>query len=115
MTSGVHFESPVRVNDIEQDVKGVIVKGERRGRAVSYKARMVIIATRANVKLLLQMGLLKKPPLMMLCARAYFEGLSLKTILKVVLGVLQKSDMPSYCSSTDNIQNGEGSWSVVLR
>lgn len=30
MTSGVHFESPVRVNDIEQDVKGVIVKGERR-------------------------------------------------------------------------------------
>lgn len=75
VTSGAHFESPVRVNDIERDVKGVIVKGEYRGRAVSYKARMVIVATGANIKLLLQMGLLKKPPLMMLCARTYFEGM----------------------------------------
>ena len=75
VTSGVHFESPVRVNGIEQDVKGAVVKGEYRGRAVSYKARMVIVATGANIKLLLQMGLLKKPPLMMLCARTYFEGM----------------------------------------
>lgn len=75
VTSGAHFESPVRVNGIEQDVKGLVVKGEYRGRAVSYKARMAIVATGANIKLLLQMGLLKKPPLMMLCARAYFEGM----------------------------------------
>jgi menaquinone-9 beta-reductase len=70
-----HFESPVRVNDIEQDAKGVLIKGEYQGRAVSYHARMVIVATGANIKLLLHMGLLKKPPLMMLCARAYFEGI----------------------------------------
>ncbi len=63
------------MNDIEQDVKGVIIKGESHGRAVSYKARMVIVATGANILLLVQMGLLKKPPLMMLCARAYFEGM----------------------------------------
>ncbi len=75
VSGGVHFESPVRVNDIEPDVKGMIVKGECRGQAVSYKARMVIVATGANIKLLLQMGLLKKPPLMMLCARSYFEGM----------------------------------------
>ena len=75
VTSGVHFESPVRVNDIDQDVKGMIVKGEYRGRAVSYKARMVIVATGANIKLLLRMGLLKKPPSMMLCARTYFENM----------------------------------------
>jgi geranylgeranyl reductase family protein len=75
VTGGVHFESPVRVNDIEQDVKGVRIKGEYLGRAVAYKARMAIVATGANIKLLLQMGLLKKPPLMMLCARAYFEGI----------------------------------------
>ena len=75
VSSGVHFESPVRVNGIEQDVKGLVVRGEYRGRAVSYKARMAIVATGANIKLLLQMGLLKKPPLMMLCARAYFEGM----------------------------------------
>ena len=75
VTGGAHFESPVRVNDIEQDVKGLVVRGEYRGRAVSYKARMAIVATGANIKLLLQMGLLKKPPLMMLCARAYFEGM----------------------------------------
>lgn len=75
VTSGAHFQSPVRVNDIEQDVKGLVIKGEYCGRAVSYKARMAIIATGANIKLLLQMGLLKKPPLMMLCARAYFEGM----------------------------------------
>jgi len=37
---------------------------------------MVIVATGANIKLLLQMGLLKKPPLMMLCARTYFEGMT---------------------------------------
>jgi geranylgeranyl reductase family protein len=75
VTGGAHFESPVRVNGIEQDVKGLVVKGEYHGRAVSYKARMAIVATGANIKLLLRMGLLKKPPLMMLCARAYFEGM----------------------------------------
>lgn len=75
VTGGAQFESPVRVNDIERDVKGVIIKGEYQGRAVSYKARMAIVATGANIKLLLRMGLLKQPPLMMLCARAYFEGM----------------------------------------
>ena len=75
VTSGAHFESPVRVNDVEPDEKGVIVKGDNRGRRVSYKARMVIVATGANIALLLQLGLLKKPPLMMLSARTYFEGM----------------------------------------
>ncbi len=75
VASGVHFESPVRVNNIERDEQTMIVQGEFGGKIVSYKARMVIIATGANIKLLLQMGLLKKPPLMMLCARTYFEGM----------------------------------------
>jgi menaquinone-9 beta-reductase len=75
VSGGAHFESPVRVNDIEQDAQGVLIKGEYQGRVVSYHARMVIVATGANIKLLLHMGLLKKPPLMMLSARAYFEGI----------------------------------------
>ena len=76
VASGAQFESPVRVNNIEQDVNGVVVKGECGKRSVSYRARMVIVATGANVKLLLQLGLLKEPPLMMLCARTYFEGMT---------------------------------------
>lgn len=76
VASGAQFESPVRVTDIEQDANGVVVRGECRERLVSYRASMVIVATGANIKLLLRMGLLKKAPLMILSARTYFEGMT---------------------------------------
>ncbi len=37
---------------------------------------MVILATGANTKLLLRMGLFKKMPKMVLCARTYYEGIT---------------------------------------
>ena len=76
LVSGAQFQSPVRVTDIVQDEDCAIIRGEHQNRAVEYKARMVIVAIGANIKLLLRMGLLKKAPQMMLCARAYFEGMA---------------------------------------
>ena len=76
LVSGAQFQSPVRVTDIVQDEDCAIIRGEHQNQAVEYKARMVIVAIGANIKLLLRMGLLKKAPQMMLCARAYFEGMA---------------------------------------
>jgi geranylgeranyl reductase family protein len=76
IASGASFEGHVYVTAIEQRGNGVEVKGGRYGRSVSARARMALIATGANVKLLLTMGLLPKAPPMMLAARAYFEGVS---------------------------------------
>ena len=76
LASGTQFQSPVRVTDIVQDEDCAIIRGEHQNQAVEYKARMVIVAIGANIKLLLRMGLLKKAPQMMLCARAYFEGMA---------------------------------------
>lgn len=76
VASGARFEGPIHVTDVEEDSTRVVVKGERRGRPVSFRARVAIIATGASVKLLLRMGILKQPPPMMLAARAYFEGVT---------------------------------------
>ncbi len=75
LASGATFQQ-VHVTGVEQAADGVVVKGERQGQTVSFKARMVIIATGANLKLLLRMGLLQQRPPMMLAARAYFEGVT---------------------------------------
>jgi geranylgeranyl reductase family protein len=76
VASGAKFQSPIHITDIEQDVNGVVVKGGRRSRSVSVKARLAIVATGASPKLLLRLGLLKQTPPLMLAARAYFEGVS---------------------------------------
>ncbi len=76
VTRGARFEGRVYVTAIERSGIGVEVKGGRYGRSVSARARMAVIATGANVKLLLTMGLLPKAPPMMVAARAYFEGVS---------------------------------------
>ncbi len=74
--TGAEFQSPVRVIDVARDDGVMLVKGEYQGKAVTFKARMVIVAIGANVKLLVRMGLLKKPPMMVLCSRTYYEGMS---------------------------------------
>ncbi|MDQ6642997.1 MAG: geranylgeranyl reductase family protein [Chloroflexota bacterium] len=76
LASGAQFQSPVRVTEIVQDADCVVVKGEYHNQATTYKARMAIVAVGANIKLLLRMGLLKKAPQVMLCSRAYFEGMT---------------------------------------
>jgi menaquinone-9 beta-reductase len=76
LASGAKFDSPVRVTEVIPDRNGVIVTGKRRSQTVTVKARMAIVATGANMPLLMSMGLLKKTPQVSLAARAYFEGVS---------------------------------------
>lgn len=75
IASGAKFQSQIHVTELEQDSHGVRVKGGRRGRSVTVQAKIVIIATGVSPKLLLQLGLLKQTPRMLVAARAYFEGL----------------------------------------
>lgn len=76
LSSGAGFQSPVRVTGVVLEGSNMIVKGEQRAKELSFRARMVIIATGANTKLLLRMGLFKKMPQMVLCARTYYEGIT---------------------------------------
>src|SRR6266536_640037 len=76
LASGANFQTPVRVTGIEQEKNTVLVIGEQRAKAITFRARMVIYATGANTKLLLNTGLLKKMPQMVLAARAYYDGVT---------------------------------------
>ncbi|MFQ5610765.1 MAG: geranylgeranyl reductase family protein [Anaerolineae bacterium] len=73
LAGGAKFEGRIRVTAVEPDGNGVVVRGGRRGRSATFKARLAIIATGASPKLLLQMGLLPRQPPMILAARSYFE------------------------------------------
>lgn len=76
LTSGANFQAPVRVTGIEQEGNTMLVQGEQRDKAITFRARMVIHATGANTKLLLNTGLLKKMPQMVLTARTYYNGIT---------------------------------------
>jgi geranylgeranyl reductase family protein len=76
IASGATFESPVRVTDIARNQDGVVVTAARGKRATTYNARMAVIATGANMALLLKLGLLKKQPEVVLACRAYYEGIT---------------------------------------
>ncbi len=73
---GAAFQSCFEVINIQIEAGYAEVRGIERGYPTTLKARVVIIATGANLRLLRTIGLLKKPPRMMLAARAYYEGLS---------------------------------------
>lgn len=75
LASGAKFQSPIHVTGVERSAAGVVVTGAGGGQSISIKGRTAIIATGASVRLLLQMGLLRETPPMMLAARAYFEGI----------------------------------------
>ncbi len=76
MSSGANFQAPIRVTGIEQENNIMLIKGEQRAKAITFRARMVIHATGANTKLLLTTGLLKKMPQMVLAARTYYDGIT---------------------------------------
>lgn len=76
IASGAKFQSQIHVTTIERDAQGVTVKGGRHDRSVASRGKLAIIATGASPKLLLQLGLLKQTPRMLVAARAYFEGLT---------------------------------------
>jgi geranylgeranyl reductase family protein len=75
LTGGASFQAPVRVTGIEQENNSMLVKGEQRAKTITFRTRMVIYATGANTKLLLNTGLLKKMPPMVLAVRTYYDGL----------------------------------------
>ncbi len=64
------------MTDIARNRDGVVVTAERGKRTTTYAARMAVIATGANMALLLKLGLLKKQPEVVLACRAYYEGIT---------------------------------------
>ena len=75
LAHGAKFEDSVTVTDILPGPQYAEIRGERNDQPMLFRARLVIVATGANVKLLLRMGLLKKIPKMMLAARTYYEDI----------------------------------------
>jgi len=94
LTSGANFQTPVRVTGIEQEKNTVLVTGEQRAKAITFRARMVIYATGANTKLLLNTGLLKKMPQMVLAARAYYDDIT--STIDTVQCRLDNVPLPGY-------------------
>jgi len=73
---GASFISPFRVRQIEQRATCVEVSGDQAGQPASFCARVAIIATGASAGLLVQMGILQRPPPMNLAVRAYYDAIA---------------------------------------
>lgn len=76
IVAGAAFQGKVEVMDLRSAEGQIQIVGQQRRQAVSFQARMAVIATGASLKLLRQIGLVRHKPVMMLAARAYFEGLA---------------------------------------
>ena len=74
--SGAHFESPVRVRNIEHEDSFVRILAHKAKQKQSYKAKVVIIAIGANIRLLQELDLLNHSPTMIMAARVYFENVA---------------------------------------
>ncbi len=74
IASGAQFIGEAHIQGIEEDGQGVVIRGEQQGHPVNIRARVAVIATGANTKLLVNMNLLRTPPHMMVAARTYFEN-----------------------------------------
>jgi len=75
VNSGAHFQSPVRVGNLQYDQDHVLLRAEQDGKAITYKAKVVILAIGANMSLLRDLGLLKRLPRTIVAVRAYYEGM----------------------------------------
>src|SRR5207245_8292006 len=73
--AGATFRGRVRVVGVERERDGAVVVAEHGGRVERIRARMVVLATGASLPLLLDLGILRQAPAMVLAARAYFENL----------------------------------------
>jgi geranylgeranyl reductase family protein len=74
--SGAAFWPDAHVLDVKQGngTQHVEIKVERDGKAEAHQARMAVIATGANTRLLMHTGILKRQPNVLVASRAYFEG-----------------------------------------
>jgi flavin-dependent dehydrogenase len=61
--------------DLRRAGAKIQVAGLQAGHETTFQARLAVVATGASLKLLRRIGLVRHKPLMMVAARAYFEGL----------------------------------------
>jgi geranylgeranyl reductase family protein len=73
--SGANFIQ-AQVVDVRRVNSHVEVKVERAGKVETAQARIAVIATGANTRLLMQTGILKQQPKVMVASRAYFENVA---------------------------------------
>lgn len=74
IAGGAAFEGSFHVKDLRTHRDYIEVYGEHQARPVSLSAQLALLATGANSRLLLRLGLLKQMPGTILAARAYYEG-----------------------------------------
>ncbi|HVQ76833.1 MAG TPA: NAD(P)/FAD-dependent oxidoreductase [Candidatus Binatia bacterium] len=75
VASGAAWRGGLEVLGVAPDGDGVVVAGRDRDGAVSFGARIAVIATGASTGLLRRIGLLERPPAMLTAARTYFDGI----------------------------------------
>lgn len=73
--SGADFRQ-AQIVDVQRVNGHVELKVDRAGNAETERARIAVIATGANTRLLMQAGILKQPPRVMVASRAYFENVA---------------------------------------
>ena len=74
VASGARFESSFHVRDIRARADRVDVLGAKGGQPITISGQVALLATGANSRLLLRLGLLDTMPVTILAVRGYFEG-----------------------------------------
>jgi geranylgeranyl reductase family protein len=76
LSAGATFEGRVHVTNVASTPDGVLVTAQRNGETLTFAGRAAVVSTGANMRLLLNMGLLQAPPPTMTAARAYYDNLN---------------------------------------
>lgn len=76
VANGAGFEPHMRVMQVTREGDIVQVLAESGKRQVTFRARVAVVATGASPALLLRMGILKQTPQVILCSRAYYDGIA---------------------------------------
>ena len=74
--AGAAFQGKTNIHNIEKTTQGIFISGKHNQQNIEFEARMGIIATGANLKLLKNTKILTKQPPMIMAARQYLDGVS---------------------------------------
>ena len=74
INSGAQFEAPIRVRSFETEADRVRIHTDAASQ--TFEARVAILAIGANMRLLQDLGILRRQPEMIIAARAYYEGMT---------------------------------------
>ena len=87
ISSGARYQSPTLVRNIVTKSDRVMIQADFGGRKETYHARVAILAVGANMRMLMDLGILTHNPSVLLAARAYIEGMAgLNDYIQVHLG-----------------------------